>query len=47
MNGAKKFITGGGYADWFTTAVRTGPGCKTIEFMNFVWIWTVGWKINK
>jgi acyl-CoA dehydrogenase len=25
VNGAKKFITGGGHADWFTTAVRTGP----------------------
>mmetsp|Transcript_16307 Transcript_16307/g.27920 ORF Transcript_16307/g.27920 Transcript_16307/m.27920 type:complete len:411 (+) Transcript_16307:222-1454(+) len=25
VNGAKKFITGAGYADWFTTAVRTGP----------------------
>jgi acyl-CoA dehydrogenase len=24
VNGAKKFITGGGYADYFTTAVRTG-----------------------
>eukprot|EP01013_Petalomonas_cantuscygni_P001840 TRINITY_DN11873_c0_g1_i1.p1 TRINITY_DN11873_c0_g1~~TRINITY_DN11873_c0_g1_i1.p1 ORF type:complete len:425 (-),score=87.50 TRINITY_DN11873_c0_g1_i1:432-1706(-) len=25
VNGQKKWITGGTYADWFTTAVRTGP----------------------
>lgn len=26
VNGSKTFITGGMHADWFSTAVRTGPG---------------------
>eukprot|EP00913_Durusdinium_trenchii_P013027 g12228.t1 len=34
VNGTKKWITGGMYADWFVTAVRTGkPGAGGISMM--------------
>ena len=34
MNGNKKWITNGAYADYFTVAVRTGkPGAKGISFL--------------